>query len=54
MPFQPLIHGSNLEPIGPDYAPGVAPRFFNTAKASIYAGSNEVQRNIMAKFILGL
>jgi alkylation response protein AidB-like acyl-CoA dehydrogenase len=54
MPFQPLIQGSNLEPIGPDYAPGIAPRFFNSAKVSIYAGSNEVQRNIMAKLILGL
>ncbi|MFL2701462.1 MAG: hypothetical protein ACJ0F3_01230, partial [Gammaproteobacteria bacterium] len=30
------------------------PRYFNYRKASIYAGSNEVQRNIMAKLVLGL
>jgi alkylation response protein AidB-like acyl-CoA dehydrogenase len=28
------------------------PRYFNWRKASIYAGSNEVQRSIIAKSIL--
>jgi alkylation response protein AidB-like acyl-CoA dehydrogenase len=28
--------------------------YFNTRKTSIYAGSNEIQRNIIAKRILGL
>jgi alkylation response protein AidB-like acyl-CoA dehydrogenase len=39
---------------GPDYAAPVAPYYFNIRKASIYAGSNEIQRNIMAKAVLGL
>jgi len=33
---------------------GVAPRYFNFRKTSIYAGSNEIQRNIIAKAALGL
>ncbi len=39
---------------GPDYAAAIAPYYFNLRKASIYAGSNEIQRNIMAKAVLGL
>jgi alkylation response protein AidB-like acyl-CoA dehydrogenase len=39
---------------GPDYAAPVAPYYLNLRKASIYAGSNEIQRNIMAKLVLGL
>ena len=31
-----------------------APRYFNYRKASIYAGSNEIQRNIISKMALGL
>ena len=33
---------------------GAAQYHFNTRKVSIYAGSNEIQRNIMAKLVLGL
>ncbi len=32
----------------------LSPRYFNYRKASIYAGSNEIQRNIIAKASLGL
>jgi alkylation response protein AidB-like acyl-CoA dehydrogenase len=32
----------------------LAPRYFNYRKTSIYAGSNEIQRNIIAKMTLGL
>jgi alkylation response protein AidB-like acyl-CoA dehydrogenase len=39
---------------GPAYAWPVAGSYFNYRKASIYAGSNEIQHNIMAKAILGL
>ena len=35
----------------PDFA---AANCFSLRKASIYAGSNEIQRNIMAKAVLGL
>ena len=38
----------------PDYAVTTAPYYFNLRKAAIYAGSNEIQRNIMAKMVLGL
>ena len=53
-PFPPMHFGSNEEPIGPDYADGVAARYANMRKTSIYAGSNEVQHNILAKLVLGL
>jgi pimeloyl-CoA dehydrogenase large subunit len=43
----------NDPPIGPDYAAPVAPTYFNWRKISIYGGSNEIQRNIIAKAILG-
>jgi alkylation response protein AidB-like acyl-CoA dehydrogenase len=29
-------------------------RYFNFRKASIYGGSNEIQKNIIAKHVLGL
>jgi alkylation response protein AidB-like acyl-CoA dehydrogenase len=45
--------GSNRPAIGPDYAAEAAPSFFNNRKVSIYGGSNEIQRNIVAKAILG-
>jgi alkylation response protein AidB-like acyl-CoA dehydrogenase len=32
----------------------LAPRYCNYRKTSIYAGSNEIQRNIIAKMVLGL
>ncbi len=48
------VKGVNREPIGPEYAGVTAPAYLNTRKASIYAGSNEIQRNIMAKLVLGL
>jgi pimeloyl-CoA dehydrogenase large subunit len=44
---------SNEPPIGPDYAAAAAPTYFNWRKVSIYGGSNEIQRNIIAKAILG-
>ncbi len=37
-----------------DFTSRLAPRYFNYRKASIYAGSNEIQRNIIAKMTLGL
>jgi len=46
--------GDNEYPVGPDYAVGEAGHYFNWRKASIYGGSNEIQRNIIAKAVLGL
>jgi pimeloyl-CoA dehydrogenase large subunit len=54
LPYQPDLDGSNEPPIGPDYAGPLAPTYFNWRKISIYGGSNEIQRNIIAKAILGL
>ncbi|WP_428374471.1 acyl-CoA dehydrogenase family protein [Lichenicoccus sp.] len=44
----------NGEPIGPDYAASVAVEYFNNRKLSIFGGSNEIQRSIIAKTMLGL
>jgi pimeloyl-CoA dehydrogenase large subunit len=46
--------GSNELPVAPDYAGGIGPAYFNWRKISIYGGSNEIQRNIIAKAVLGL
>jgi len=48
------LPGDNFQPVGPASANGVSQQYFNTRKVSIYAGSNEIQRNIMAKLVLGL
>ena len=45
--------GSN-ESIGPEYAGPVMPHYLNYRKVSIYGGSNEIQRNVISKAILGL
>ena len=42
------------EPIGPEWAATLAPDYFYTRAASIYGGSNEIQKNVIAKRILGL
>ncbi len=44
----------NAAAIGPVEARGAAGEYFNTRKTSIYGGSNEIQRNIIAKMVLGL
>jgi alkylation response protein AidB-like acyl-CoA dehydrogenase len=36
------------------YAPPLSGQYFNLRKTSIYAGSNEVQKNIISRHILGL
>jgi pimeloyl-CoA dehydrogenase large subunit len=54
MPYQRDFDGNNEPVIGPEYATEAAPMYFNYRKVSIYGGSNEIQRNIIAKAILGL
>lgn len=41
-------------PIGPDWTAAVAPDYFGSRAVSIYAGSSEIQRHIIAKAILHL
>jgi alkylation response protein AidB-like acyl-CoA dehydrogenase len=43
-----------LDAVGPYASAPVAAAYFNYRKTSIYAGSNEIQKNIIAKRILGL
>jgi alkylation response protein AidB-like acyl-CoA dehydrogenase len=52
--FAGLTGDRNDPRAGPDYAATVAPMYLNQRKTSIYAGSNEIQHNIMAKMILGI
>jgi alkylation response protein AidB-like acyl-CoA dehydrogenase len=66
--IQQAITELMMQTVGPNAQPFVAieggavdplqsrlsPRYFNYRKASIYAGSNEIQRNIIAKMTLGL
>jgi pimeloyl-CoA dehydrogenase large subunit len=44
----------NEPSIGPEWAGPQAPHYFNSRKISIYGGSNEIQKNIIVKAILGL
>ncbi len=44
----------NYSQVGPDYGLGVAQNYFGMRKAAIYGGSNEIQKNIIAKFALGM
>jgi pimeloyl-CoA dehydrogenase large subunit len=53
MPYQPEEEGRNEPLDGPDWASTAAPTYFNWRKISIYGGSNEIQKNIIAKAILG-
>ncbi len=56
LPYQPQARAfrSNVAPIGSSLAATALPQYLNDRAATIYAGSNEIQRNIMSKGILGL
>lgn len=55
LPYVPeaMEYGWNEAPIGPEYASGLAPAYFNMRKTTIYGGTNEIQRNIIARMVLG-
>ncbi|MCL4798669.1 MAG: acyl-CoA dehydrogenase family protein [Burkholderiales bacterium] len=55
-PFRPEAMALDAEdaPVGPEYAAPLAARYFNYRKVTIYGGSNEIQRNIIAQMVLGL
>lgn len=49
-----LLEGYDGTPVGPEGAASAASAYFNNRKLSIFGGSNEIQRNIISKMILGL
>ncbi len=46
--------GANVPVIGPEHGLTSMARYMNNRAASIYGGSNEIQRDIMARLVLGL
>jgi len=57
LPYVPEQYAAEL-PVGEQIGVGIdtstSLTYFNNRKASIYGGSNEIQRNIVAKHVLGL
>jgi alkylation response protein AidB-like acyl-CoA dehydrogenase len=55
-PHQPKAReaGSNETPVGPEHGLTTMARYLNNRAASIYGGSNEIQRDIIAKLVLGI
>jgi len=53
-PFRALSSGNGGDAGFDGFTAAIAPRYCNTRKTTIYAGSNEIQRNIIAKMTLGL
>jgi alkylation response protein AidB-like acyl-CoA dehydrogenase len=55
-PFEPEARelGHNEPTVTPEWGISAMPLYLNNRAATIYAGSNEVQRNIIAKAVLGL
>jgi alkylation response protein AidB-like acyl-CoA dehydrogenase len=55
-PFEPEARmlGHNEPAVTPDWGITAASLYLNNRAATIYAGSNEIQRNIIAKAVLGL
>lgn len=48
------LHSAGLPPLGPDDAGGILKDHFYNRAATIFGGSSEIQRNIIAKAVLGL
>jgi alkylation response protein AidB-like acyl-CoA dehydrogenase len=56
LPYQPEALDASFQGqiAGPDYGVPLSGKYFNMRKTTIYGGSNEIQRNIIAQMILGL
>jgi alkylation response protein AidB-like acyl-CoA dehydrogenase len=53
-PYEFAVPGSNEAPVVPEHGIGVMENMLGFRAATIYGGSNEIQRNIIAKMVLGL
>lgn len=53
-PFEPSREGANEPAVMPDYGAGIMPAHLYSRAFSIYGGSNEIQKNVVAKAVLGL
>ena len=54
VPEQYVLGFADEERVGEDTETRFSLQYFNNRKASIYGGSNEIQKNIIAKHVLGL
>ena len=55
LPFVPEQYDdADVDIIGPHFAANTAPHYYNNRKVTIYGGTNEIQKNIIAKLVLGL
>ena len=56
LPFieEALQEGDDQAGVGPQEAASASAQYFNYRKLSIFGGSNEIQKNIISKMILGL
>ncbi len=52
--YGPQTSNTAIFPVGPSYTQFAGPSYFNLRKTTIYGGSSEIQRGIVAKSVLGL
>jgi acyl-CoA dehydrogenase len=52
--FEARAPGANIDFVGPEAGLTITARYLNNRAASIYGGSNEIQRGVMARLVLGL
>ena len=43
-----------MKPNGPEYTNDALSKYLNMRKVTIYGGSNEIQKNIISKYVLGV
>jgi alkylation response protein AidB-like acyl-CoA dehydrogenase len=55
VPYQPRAREEvGAEVVGPPWAAALAPAYLNLRKTSIYGGTNEIQKGIISRMLLGL